>query len=334
MLDSLVPSVIFCLFYSSLRVSYASKILTNVNINDEAEPECISPYRPIGGNCLFIDNRIEGTWEQMKTFCQEINGDLAFFNDANVLYDVVFYINENGLNDSSFWIGADDLLSEGNWVWSWDNHPVRMHTPLWGTRLFSQEPTGGLAQNCGMLNMEKFYYMFDEDCNALHGVICDPLDNKGTKTGKDSQEIENKVDNSTDCPVPFESFGNSCLLIDSIKSNTWHEGRLLCQGLGGHLAKVEDANILGDLFDKFADEGININMWIGGSDGSHEGDWKWLDESSVKKGTPFWGETILGKQEPSGGVQENCLGLSHQHFFFFSDLSCSELGGVICQYDI
>nr|AGZ95685.1 C-type lectin 1 [Palaemon modestus] len=308
-----------------------------IDTNTKETYECPSPYQPVGPDnyCLLIDDRIGGTWDDMRKFCKEWNGDLAFFPDANLLYEVVQYINKNGLNDSSFWIGAEDIEREGSWVWTNNHKDVRMHTPLWAPSRYEQEPTGGLSQNCASLNKDKYFFVDDGYCQDRFGVICDPLIHAKKKSSEIPDEVvEEEIPVAGECPVPYQMIGDGCFLIDVVKTNTWYDSKNLCEALGGKLAKIDDANLLGDLYEYFSNRSIHVSLWIGGSDDLQEGTWLWEDMSLVKMGTPFWGFNMYEEQEPDGHNRENCLSLHSDNYFFFNDLPCNNLAGVACQYDM
>lgn len=72
------------------------------------------------------------------------------------------------------------------------------------------------------------------------------------------------------------------------------------------------------------------SYWIGGSDEALEGEWTWTDGTSVRMGTPTWGADGQS-QHPTGGYDENCVGLDKDNFFFFNDFSCSSEISLICE---
>ncbi|XP_064121309.1 macrophage mannose receptor 1-like [Macrobrachium nipponense] len=328
----MMPKLNFVVALTFIGLAAAGPIDTDTAANYE----CPSPYQPVGPDnyCLLIDNRISGTWDEMRTFCKSWNGDLAYFHDANLLYEVVHYIFQHGLNDSSFWTGAEDMEKEGDWVWVNDHKSVRMHTPLWAPSRYQQEPSGGTSQNCATLNRDKHFFVDDSYCQDRNGVICDPLIHMKKKSKETADEVVKEVTITSECPVPFQLISDACLLIDVVKANTWYDSKKLCEALGGQLAVIDDANLMGDLYDYFNNRSVNMPLWIGGTDDLQEGTWLWEDMSPIKMGTPFWGLNTYEEQEPDGRDRENCLTMNSDNYFYFNDISCNALAGAICQYNM
>ncbi|XP_068230235.1 C-type mannose receptor 2-like [Palaemon carinicauda] len=309
---------------SSLGLALAENVDSNI--------VCDPPFRDIGHHCLVVDTSIIGTWDSVRQFCRNLGGELVNMHDANILHDIFSFIKENPILDSeSYWIGAYDILDEGKWVWSYNNTHVRMNTPLWGVQSGHQEPTGGVYENCAMLNKDYHYYVFDDNCDQPNAVIC-----ASTKKMAEAKPEEEEKDDTPrrECPSPFIMIGNVCLLVDALKENPWSEQQMICNALGGHMARIEDANDLGDLYDYLIANDVRMDLWMGGSDLRMEDDWVWEDNSKVPMGTPFWGQETRGMQEPAGGLYENCLSLSSSDFFYFHDDECQRMKGVVCQYDI
>nr|AFN20598.1 lectin 2 [Macrobrachium rosenbergii] len=294
---------------------------------------CEAPFRAIGPRCLLIDTSIIGPWDEVRQFCHGLKGELVNMHDANTLHDIFLFIKENPILDStSYWIGAYDILEEGDWVWSYNNTRVRMNTPLWGVQSGRQEPTGGTYENCAALNTDYFYYVFADNCEASNAAICAATGN--SVAAKPADEEEKISPPNRECPSPFTMIGNVCLLVDAVKENPWSDQQLICNALGGHMAKIQDANDLGDLYTYLISNEVIIDLWLGGSDSRLEDTWLWEDDTEVPRGTPFWGAEGSGAQEPAGGMYENCLALFRNDYFFFHDDRCDRMKGVICQYDI
>ena len=101
------------------------------------------------------------------------------------------------------------------------------------------------------------------------------------------------VDEGAVCPnacVGQEWGGHGYMLCDSTNYN-WDEANAECEGAGLVLAQVESQEE-NDFLVGFAFASRSWNVWIGGSDISAEGDWRWID------GTQFWS----GAASPAGGA--------------------------------
>lgn len=295
------------------------------------EVDCNPPYRAVGANCLLVDNAIAGDWHKMREYCQAIGGDLVQWKDANTLYDISEYIKRYGLDDVDYWVGANDQEEEGKWVWANDGTEVRRGTPLWGHYLTVQEPNGGTDQNCALLNRKECYYMHDSKCSDMHGVIC--------QSGATTQNVtpsHNSMDNKNlvECPSPFEAVGSACFFVHEATNMTWEAGKDLCQDMDGHMAKLEDANLFGALFDHLTALEHEERLWIGGTDEAAEETWLWHDETTVKKGTPFWNVPREHWQDPQDDFESNCMIIDPMNVYYFSDEECTIRAGVVCQIDI
>ncbi|XP_027220714.2 C-type lectin domain family 7 member A [Penaeus vannamei] len=291
-------------------------------------PACTLPYHNIGGHCLLIDDLLLGSWERMSTFCVDFGGTLANLYDANVLTAAIAYMDEHGLRDRCFWVGASDAADEGVWRWT-DGNLVRRGTPLWGDLADEvQQPTGGTAENCGLLLFGDHHFLHDADCSEEHAVICEQVE---------TQAVHHKSP-KIDCPLPYQYIGGRCLFVNPFGTKSWGDMNAYCQNMGGHMAKLDDANLLGYVFDYLTgNEGLgDVFYWIGATDAATEGEWLWHDGTRVTMGTPFWGDAPSGNQAPDGGEDHDCAFLKPTDHFFFNDYLCegdnTHSFGVICEY--
>ncbi|XP_071518013.1 C-type lectin domain family 4 member D-like [Panulirus ornatus] len=137
-----------------------------------------------------------------------------------------------------------------------------------------------------------------------------------------------------DCIAPFQAVGGKCIFIDIFTFGTWRECRNVCLSLGGDLAKVETGNFFSDIIVYMHENGwADLNYWLGATDKVQEGVWRWVDESIVQMGTPFWANYGRDNyQEPTGGEEQNCLILDPSKHLYFCDASCNyENGHAICE---
>lgn len=290
------------------------------------EAACQPPYHPVGDHCLLIDNVMRGSWQQMSAVCQAIGGHLVNLKDANILYDINRYIRDQGMADVNYWVGATDNRYEGHWTWS-DGTELKRVSPVWG-RLYGQQPEGwDEDQNCGAIEVRDFYYLHDDSCeDSLYGVIC--------QSDSDNEEMVTGSLPSYECPPPYEKIGNACLRVHVENAYNWTDAKELCYGLHTHMAKFDDANLIGDLYEYLMDKGVNTSLWIGGNDNDIEGHWVWHDGSEVRLGTPFWNVLNEMLQEPGGGDLQNCMSMFYGKTYHFGDDPCNNTRGVVCQYDV
>lgn len=143
---------------------------------------------------------------------------------------------------------------------------------------------------------------------------------------------------SGSCSSNFVDLGGKCYhFFDNIQDE-YLEAREICQQFpNGDLAVIEDCNDLGLISAYISLAGIEVmeGYWVGGSDVLDEGNFVWIDGSSVPRGAPFWGRAPDSPLEPSGGAEENCAFMATGDGFYFQDGVCQEPSGMapLCQID-
>lgn len=295
--------------------------------------DCTAPYVPVGNQCLLIDNTLQGTWEKMTEYCSAYGGYLLEVHDANILYYLSNYLKDNGLDDVTYWTGANDQEKEFDWVYASDKSEVEYGTPRWGYYGFFQDPFGGRELNCGVILQGDFYYMHDLSCFNLYSPICQDANTRARE--ENYFKLKNTANATVnECPDPFSSVADTCFYVDADCELGWDEAQNLCEDLGGHLAKIDDANLFADLVKFMAiSVGTQNKLWLGGTNNNFEDVWMWYDGSMMNMGTPYWAPIGDDKQAPFGG-SENCLMIWQSDFYYFVDEGCSLWHGAVCQYDI
>ncbi|KAK3870463.1 hypothetical protein Pcinc_024312, partial [Petrolisthes cinctipes] len=312
-------------------VTLASK-LTNPQ-QPQPRVTCSIPFQPVGDHCIFADYLISGSWEEVREVCVQMKGDLVGFQDANTLADLVQFLKQNDIDTASYWTGANDREAEGLWRWASDQSLVHMNTPLWGDLTTEgQEPMGGKDEDGAAILLEDYYFMHDLNCNESLPLICEKPAEPNTLNTSQEVEQHNRVQDPIQCSERYVDIGGRCLFVNSPSDGTWDEMKAFCELLNGRLAKVDDANLLGAIFDYLlAHDKTEQHIYIGGSDIMEEGKWVWLDGTSITMGTPFWGNEEMEGQEPMGYTIQNCLVLSNGDYFLFHDFGCDNEIGAICE---
>ncbi|XP_037773512.1 perlucin-like protein [Penaeus monodon] len=139
---------------------------------------------------------------------------------------------------------------------------------------------------------------------------------------------------SAACTPPFKEIAGLCFLIDNFATGTWADTNHWCGYFGGKLAKLDNADVFAAVVQDIKDSGLSKSFyWIGASDSEEEGVWKWLDNTAVDMGTPFWSLAGSGctVQEPSGGTNQNCAVLNPNRNYYFDDAGCATQAGAICE---
>ncbi|KAM9310711.1 perlucin-like protein [Pholidichthys leucotaenia] len=136
----------------------------------------------------------------------------------------------------------------------------------------------------------------------------------------------------TDCPVGWFNVGDQCFLLNADKHD-WFNSTVKCKEIGGHLAILTTKKQHETLEVEARKLGLfYTNYWIGLNDIENEGDWKWVDNSTLQ--TPFWSKL---KPEPdnhpsAGEEGEDCAVVdSYTHNWY--DVPCSFSFPRICQMD-
>jgi len=111
---------------------------------------------------------------------------------------------------------------------------------------------------------------------------------------------------------------------------TWSEAKASCEKHNAQLLMVKD-----DVTQEWTKK-IHTPVWIGATDQGHEGDWKWVDGSSVDKTkkSKHW-----GAGEPDSGlglVEEDCLATGFEllwiHHGQWADEVCNSKFTFVCEF--
>ncbi|XP_056141808.1 CD209 antigen-like protein E isoform X2 [Lampris incognitus] len=164
--------------------------------------------------------------------------------------------------------------------------------------------------------------------NSLHGryiQLCGDYTNLG-------QSCSKKVKKCRECPEDWLHIGDKCYHFSDDKLD-WLKSRDSCTEMGSHLT-ILHAMEQHDAIEKEARRigGFDYHFWIGLSDIEKEGDWRWVDNTTLKN--KYWDEW---SSEPnnhlSGGAHgEDCAVLnSHSKTWF--DVPCDNIYKRVCQMD-
>ncbi|XP_018018782.2 CD209 antigen-like protein A [Hyalella azteca] len=133
------------------------------------------------------------------------------------------------------------------------------------------------------------------------------------------------------CAVPYDLVGTQCVHL-LLKSYNFINARTACGSTGGDLIILDDCDQYSKVIKYLMEQGYSPDgYWIGGSDGALEGQWRWIDGSTMTMGLPYWANVGVGTPEPDNPGVENCLELSSQWMYRFSNTLCSNTRRVICE---
>lgn len=163
-------------------------------------------------------------------------------------------------------------------------------------------------------SVQKRYIQLCEDYTAL-GQSC-------SKTVKQCRA----------CPEQWIQVGDQCYFFSSNKLD-WLQSRDSCAEMGSHLTILHTME-QHDALEKEAKKigGFDYHFWIGLSDIETEGDWRWVDNTTLQHN--YWDQwSSEPNNHQSGGVHgEDCATLdSHAKTWF--DVPCNHIYKRICQMD-
>uniref|UniRef100_A0A8D2J469 C-type lectin domain-containing protein n=1 Tax=Varanus komodoensis TaxID=61221 RepID=A0A8D2J469_VARKO len=123
------------------------------------------------------------------------------------------------------------------------------------------------------------------------------------------------------CPENWLSFQSNCYFFSSVKKS-WHSAQRSCENEGAHLVIINSLVEQNTLVKQLANEQV---VWIGLSDSTTEGSWRWLDGTALS--LSFW-----GSGEPNNAAAhegEDCGTLIYNGKW--NDVICSNSEQWICE---
>ncbi|XP_037774037.1 perlucin-like [Penaeus monodon] len=133
-------------------------IQTLLNKFLDQESDCPYPYKMVMGECFYV-SEVERVWEEARTFCQGMRGDLASPNSVYVLLAYVHDVSD----EYAFWLGATDQQAEGVWQWL-DGRPITD----WGR---GQPDNANGEEHC--IHLGNKYVLNDNECTKLRRFVCE-----------------------------------------------------------------------------------------------------------------------------------------------------------------
>ncbi|XP_054635975.1 CD209 antigen-like [Dunckerocampus dactyliophorus] len=126
------------------------------------------------------------------------------------------------------------------------------------------------------------------------------------------------------CPSNWKKFETSCYYSSSLSKKTWYLSRSYCQGNGADLVIInsqEEMEFVNGLFSN------NKEVWIGLTDQGVEGQWKWVDGTSLT--TAYWADS----QPNSYNGDQDCVEFWHRSSgkAEWNDEKCSSQRYWVCE---
>ncbi|CAL4106951.1 unnamed protein product, partial [Meganyctiphanes norvegica] len=122
--------------------------------------DCPGFWERVGGSCLRIISRPNKTWDDARSYCQQLGGDLGA-PDMQALR-----LRLKGEIENFIWLGAHDRIADGDWRWLISG--TRVEEGDWAPG----EPNRGNTHNCGCLARRDDYKFHDCLCDYRMGFIC------------------------------------------------------------------------------------------------------------------------------------------------------------------
>ncbi|XP_041097930.1 CD209 antigen-like protein E isoform X2 [Polyodon spathula] len=122
------------------------------------------------------------------------------------------------------------------------------------------------------------------------------------------------------CPLGWQQTGRRCYVF-SDQQKTWMDSQLFCQSKQADLLIINNAEEQQAIISK---KHSSRYYWIGLSDRVKEGDFRWVDNTSISTTEQFW-----RKNQPDDYNNEDCIHLSYDGLW--NDISCDTQFYFICE---
>ncbi|XP_023264465.1 macrophage mannose receptor 1-like [Seriola lalandi dorsalis] len=257
------------------------------HINPNPSPQCdlANGWRQYGSNCYKLKADTRKSWVAARHDCVQDGGDLVSIVSAGEEQ----YITGT-LDPSQFdiWIGFSTLkcnkiscqVEVGNSQFTWSDATSSSYTNWAGG-----EPT------------------VDTQTGTCGTIIKDPTDEFGkwkSHVCRYERPYMCKRPLNTICPAGWLSFSGSCYWTVSNTNllTTWHQAFTKCSDMGAHLLIInsqEEQFFINGQLPEFHQVDIP-DIWIGLSDMGQDGDFKWVDKSTIEFSNygPGWPRNTAG----------------------------------------
>ncbi|ESO86195.1 hypothetical protein LOTGIDRAFT_235549 [Lottia gigantea] len=277
---------------------------------------CTDGWSVFGQYC-YMFNDTDISWPNARAACQSVGADLIRIDNVDLQS---FITDEVRKNRGNYWIGLHDRPAEGKYVWLDEKTEDVFNN--WAP---GQPNNVGGNENCiyvaGTRGNEKMGKWYDYRCNMKLNFICQkPSDNSGF---------------TTPTPTMASLFNPKCGLFweDNPHSPycyqfqeellSWYDASDTCKNRGGKLASI--TSIQEQYYISGRIKGMRaMSMWLGASDTSLKGGWKWND------GSPFAFLNWDAGEPNNKRSKENCASM-FVYTARWVDYDCNRRSGYICK---
>ncbi|KAM8869335.1 C-type lectin domain family 4 member E [Spinachia spinachia] len=136
-----------------------------------------------------------------------------------------------------------------------------------------------------------------------------------------------------DCPEGWLHVGDQCYYFSNDRLD-WLRSRDSCADMGGHLTilhTMEQHDALEEETKK--NDRFHYHFWIGLSDLNNEGDWRWVDNTTLQH--KYWDQlSSEPNNHQSGGEHGEDCAILDSHAKTWFDVPCEHIYKRICQMDV
>ncbi|XP_076068051.1 uncharacterized protein LOC143040669 [Oratosquilla oratoria] len=98
------------------------------------------------------------------------------------------------------------------------------------------------------------------------------------------------------CESPFVDVFGRCVFVERTTVGAWTSVRQVCVALGADLVIVDSADFMWHLIRHLEVTNLNdVDYWVGAWRETFDGKFKWVDNTPVHIGTPYWGYFSIGE---------------------------------------
>uniref|UniRef100_A0A096M6U6 C-type lectin domain-containing protein n=1 Tax=Poecilia formosa TaxID=48698 RepID=A0A096M6U6_POEFO len=135
-----------------------------------------------------------------------------------------------------------------------------------------------------------------------------------------------------ECEPGWEKHGGNCYYFNTNKSS-WTDSRRSCTDLGSDLVKIDSRE------EQMKLRGLMMNQtekfWIGLTDSKEEGEWFWVNGSSLDESLSFWSEDQPGSKHGGNKTKDkDCVTMRKKRKDDLNNWfgrSCDETNRSICE---
>lgn len=279
------------------------------------DTKCGPDWTIVGTNYCYRLGSVKISWFDADAECKKLDATLVRPYDQTVVSDIRTLVT--GSTDTRWWTGLNDIVKAGDWIF--DRGGLAVSADLSQINWIREPDDQNHQQNCGAINIQGS--VSDERCGDKNRYIC-----------------EYQLPAGGSCLQGWYNFSSGCYLFpagldDPWSLLTWNDAKKKCSTIlqntaassqTAHLLYIETQDELNYIRQQMPLITLTSQLWwIGLSDSTTEGQFKWLDGSPINTNLVFWA------QEPNNlGGYEKCTYTNSNGSL--GDLNCTNQENYIC----